>query len=106
MSTPPISEFRTPSLGYILGKTSDEKSIALFDNIANADGYKSKSLVKGDMTAKQYYSRITGLMSAGLIKRYKGRYSLTLLGMIVYYSLMEMRYTIDKQPKLKDHIVD
>jgi hypothetical protein len=101
MSTPLISEFRTPSLCYILSKASDEKSIALFDNIANSSGFKSKSLVKGDLTAKQYYSRITGLMSAGLIKRHKGRYSLTLLGMVVYYSLLTMRTTIDNQPKLR-----
>jgi predicted transcriptional regulator len=101
MSSPLISEFRTPSLCHIFSKTSDEKSIALFDSIANFSGNKSKSLVKGDMTAKQYYSRITGLMSAGLIKRYRGRYSLTLFGMVVYYSLMTMRNTIDNQPKLR-----
>jgi predicted transcriptional regulator len=90
----------TPSLGYILSKTSDEKAIDLFANIANSNGYKSNS-VKGDMTAKQYYSRITGLMNAGLIKRYKGRYSLTLLGIVVYYSLMTMRNTIENEPKLR-----
>ena len=32
------------------------------------------------------YSRISGLLNAGLIKRHKGRYSLTLLGKVVYDS--------------------
>jgi hypothetical protein len=101
MSTTLNSEIKIPSVGYILRRTSDEKSIDLFDSIANSTGDKSNSLVKGEMTAKQYYSRITGLISAGLIRKYKGRYSLTLLGMVVYYSLVTMRNTIDNQPKLR-----
>lgn len=32
------------------------------------------------------YSIISGLLNAGLIKRHKGRYSLTLLGKVVYDS--------------------
>jgi hypothetical protein len=50
------------------------------------------SLKDMKLTTKQYYSRIAGLTNAGLIKRYKGKYSLTLLGKVVYESEM----TIDK----------
>ena len=39
-----------------------------------------------NLTTKQYYSRISGLLNAGLIKRRKGKYSLTLLGKVVYDS--------------------
>ena len=36
------------------------------------------------LTTKQYHTRISGLLNAGLIKRHKGKYFLTLLGKIVY----------------------
>jgi predicted transcriptional regulator len=39
-----------------------------------------------NLTTKQYYSRISGLLDAGLIKRHKGKYSLTMLGKVVYQS--------------------
>jgi hypothetical protein len=41
-----------------------------------------------NLTTKQYYGRIFGLTDAGLIKRYKGKYSLTSLGKVVYDSQM------------------
>ena len=36
------------------------------------------------LTPKQYYSRLSGLMAARLIRRKNGKYSLTLIGKIVY----------------------
>ncbi|CAN5136415.1 hypothetical protein BH18THE2_BH18THE2_32290 [soil metagenome] len=38
-----------------------------------------------NLTTKQYYSRISGLLSVDLIRRHKGKYSLTHLGKIVYH---------------------
>jgi predicted transcriptional regulator len=93
------SEFKPPSLDYILKKTSDEKTLILFESIALSEADKSTSLMKADLTTKQYYGRISGLMDAGLIKRYRGKYSLTLLGMVVYNSLMKMSNAIDNQQK-------
>jgi predicted transcriptional regulator len=37
-----------------------------------------------ELNTKQYYSRMSGLMKADLIKRHKGKYSLTILGKIVF----------------------
>jgi hypothetical protein len=82
------SESRPPSLDYILKRTSDEKTLALFNNIAISDGDKPATLRKMNLTTKQYYGRIFGLTDAGLIKRYKGKYSLTALGKVVYDSQM------------------
>jgi hypothetical protein len=93
-------EYRPPSLDYILSRTSDEKTLALFGSIAKSGGNRSKALMKADMTEKQYYGRISGLIDAGLIKRYKGRYSLTLLGTVVYVSLMTIFNAINNQPKI------
>ena len=37
-----------------------------------------------NLSTKQYYSRILGLISAGLIKKKQGHYCLTALGKVVY----------------------
>jgi hypothetical protein len=82
------SESKPPTLDYILKRTSDEKTLSLFNSIAVTDGDRSATLRKMNITRTQYYGRISGLIDAGLIKRYKGKYSLTLLGKVVYESQM------------------
>jgi hypothetical protein len=82
------SESKPPSLDYILKRTSDEKTIDLFNNIAISDVDGPAPLRKLNLSTKQYYGRISGLMDAGLIKRCKGRYSLTSLGKVVHESQM------------------
>jgi hypothetical protein len=93
------SDPKAPSVDFILSRTSDEKTLIIFDSIANPDGNRSTAFMKPHLTAKQYYSRISGLMDAGLIKRCKGKYSLTLFGTVVYFSLMTICNTIDSHPK-------
>src|ERR687895_415122 len=74
----------TPSVSAILKKISDDKTLTLFNSIAISMGDRNIHLREMSLTSKQYYSRISGLMAAGLIRRHKGRYSLTLMGKIVY----------------------
>ena len=95
------SESKPPSLDYILKRTSDEKTLALFNNIAISDGDRPATLRKMNLTTKQYYGRISGLTDAGLIKRYKGKYSLTLLGKVVYDSQMIIGKALTYYWKLK-----
>ena len=95
------SESKPPTLDYILKRTSDEKTIALFNSIAISDGEKFITLKRMNLTTKQYYGRISGLMDAGLIKRYKGKYSLTLLGKVVYDSQMIINKALTYYWKLK-----
>jgi predicted transcriptional regulator len=54
-----------------------------------------------NMTTKQYYTRISGLMDAGLIKRHKGKYSLTLLGKVVYDTQMTVAKSLAYYWKLR-----
>jgi hypothetical protein len=82
------SESKPPTLDYILKRISDEKTLSLFNSIAVTDGDRSATLRKINLTRTQYYGRISGLIDTGLIKRYKGKYSLTLLGKVVYESQM------------------
>ena len=95
------SESKPPSLDYILKRTSDEKTFALFNNIAISDGDKPVLLRKSNLTAKQYYGRISGLMDAGLIKRRNSRYSLTTLGKVVYNSHMIIGKALSYYSRLK-----
>jgi predicted transcriptional regulator len=101
MSTILNSESKPPSVDYILSRISDENTIALFYSIANSDGYRSVTLRKSNLTEKKYYARISGLMDAGLIKRRKGEYSLTLLGKVVYNSQMIIGKALTYYGKLK-----
>src|SRR5919112_4594003 len=93
-----VPESKPFSLGYIFKKTSDEKALDLFESIALSEADRSASLMKANLTKKQYYSRISGLMDAGLIKRHKGTYSLTCFGSVVYDSLMTVSNTLDHHP--------
>jgi hypothetical protein len=77
----------SPSIMSILRIISDDKALTLFNTIAlysGVSGYSMSSLKEIELTSKQYYSRMSGLMKADLIKRHKGKYSLTILGKIVF----------------------
>lgn len=95
------SESKAPSLVYILKRISDEKTLALFNSIAISEGDRSAKLRKVSLTSKQYYIRISSLTDAGLIKRHKGKYFLTLLGKVVYDSLMIIGKVLSHYSKLR-----
>jgi hypothetical protein len=91
-----------PSIAYIIKKISDEKALVLFNSIAvssNDDRYVP--LKEMNLSTKQYYARVSGLFNAGLIKRHKGKYSLTLLGRVVYDSQMLIGKTLSYYWKLR-----
>ena len=92
---------KPPSLDYILRRISDEKTLTLFNSIAISEADGSVLLSKMNLTTKQYYSRISSLTDACLIKRYKGKYSLTLLGKAVYDSQMTIGKALSYYWKLK-----
>ena len=85
-STERVNESKFKDVSNILRKISDDRALILFNGIALSNGERYMSLKEMNLTTKQYYSRISGLLNAGLIKRHKGKYSLTLLGKIVYDS--------------------
>lgn len=77
-------ERSAPSISLILRKISDDKSLVLFNIIALSKGAGRIPLKRMNLSTKQYYSRILGLTSAGLIKKKQGHYYLTALGKVVY----------------------
>jgi hypothetical protein len=90
-----------PSITSILKKISDDKALILFNHIAVSNGNRYIPLREMDLTTKQYYSRISGLLDVGLIRRHKGKYSLTLLGKVVYDAQMTIGKTLAYYWKLK-----
>ena len=72
------------SIADILKSISDDKGLILFNTIALANGESEIQIRKMGLTSKQFYSRISKLAKADLIKRKYGRYSLTVLGRVVY----------------------
>jgi hypothetical protein len=92
---------RVPSITDVLKKISDDKSLTFFNTIAVSNGDKHIPLKEMDLSAKQYYSRVSGLLNAGLIKRHKGKYSLTLIGKVVYDTQMTIGKALIYYWKLK-----
>jgi hypothetical protein len=78
------TELNAPSISYILKKISDDKALTLFNNIALTKDNNHIPLKEMNLSTKQYYSRLSGLTSAGLIKKKQGQYCLTALGKVVY----------------------
>ena len=91
----------TPSVSTILKKISDDKTLILFNSIAISMGDRNIHFRDMSLTPKQYYSRISGLMATGLIKRQRGKYSLTLMGKIVYDAHLNIGKALSYYWKLK-----
>jgi predicted transcriptional regulator len=105
MENPNSSQQATapPSISSVLKKISEDKAHVLFNNIAvsnNTDRFVPP-LKEMNLSTKQYYSKISGLLEAGLIKRHKSTYSLTLLGKVVYDSQMIIGEALSNYWKLK-----
>jgi hypothetical protein len=90
-----------PSLTHVLKKISDDKTLTLFNSIATSYGQRHIHLREMSLTPKQYYSRLSGLMAAGLIRRKNGKYSLTLIGKIVYDAHLNIVKALSYYWKLK-----
>jgi predicted transcriptional regulator len=72
----------------VLKTISDSGSLELFRIIALTKLDSDSLMSKTRLTRKQYYSRISSLMKAGLIKRKKGKYILTAFGKIIYHIVL------------------
>jgi len=71
----------------VLKAIADDKSLVLFNTIALSKDDSSSILIRNlGITKKQYYSRLSALLRAGLVKRDRGKYSLTRFGTILYHA--------------------
>ncbi|HZA68402.1 MAG TPA: hypothetical protein VE548_01790 [Nitrososphaeraceae archaeon] len=96
-----ITNDKTLSTTSILRRISDEKTLLLFNNIALSTDAHSISPKKLQLSVKQYYSRTSGLINAGLVKRSKGKHSLTYFGKIVYDVQLNIATALNYYWKMK-----
>ena len=74
---------RSQTTASVLRTIADDKSLELFKTIAQGtiDSESLKSRTK--LTRKQYYSRLSRIAKAGLVRKKSGKYLLTAFGKIV-----------------------
>lgn len=89
------------SVSDCLSAISDDKSLALFNAIALANTNSNILISKFQLTRKQYYSRLSNLSEAGLVKRRNGRYLLTSFGEIVFKAQELIGQAVQCSAKLK-----
>jgi hypothetical protein len=98
----PNQSAQVPSITSVLKKISDDKTLVLFNSIAvSSETDRYIPIKQMNLSTKQYYSRISGLTDAGLVKKRKGKYFLTLLGKVVYEVQMIIGKTLSYSWKLK-----
>jgi hypothetical protein len=85
----------------VLKAICDDKSLVLFNTIALASGDRTILLSRLDLTRKQYDSRMSGLVNAGLITRKNGNYFDTSFGKIVYDAQSMIGKAVESYWKLK-----
>jgi hypothetical protein len=87
----------------VLRMIADEKSMDLFRTIfQTGGGIDSEDLQdKTKLTRKEYYTRLSGMVKAGLVMKTDGRYTLTAFGNVVHCSQMMVENGIANFWKLK-----
>jgi hypothetical protein len=85
----------------VITAISDRESLELFRIIAinseDSDGLRTKT----NLTRKQYYSRLSRMTKAGLVKRKKGKHSLTAFGKVIYDAQTIIEKAVNNFWKLK-----
>lgn len=85
----------------ILRTIADDKSLALFKTIAQGTIDSENLKDKTKLTRKQYYSRLSRMTKAGLVRKKSGKYLLTTFGKIVYDAQTTIETALASYWKLK-----
>jgi predicted transcriptional regulator len=93
---------KSHSVANVLRSISDDLSLDLYRTIARSNNESGDELFsKVKITRKQFYSRLSSLTKAGLVKRKQGKYSLTAFGKVVYDSERAIENAFNIYWKLK-----
>jgi hypothetical protein len=89
------------SLLRVLKAIGDRRSLEIFQSIAKGT-VESETLKSADgMSKKQFYMRTRQMLDAGIIRRVKGKFSLTNFGAIVNHGQLIMEKGVNNYWKLK-----
>ncbi len=77
--------YKNVSVTKVLRALSDNKTQNLLTAIIEADAAQSHLLIaESGLSRRQYYNRITDLVTTGLIRRQRGRYRLSSFGKVIH----------------------
>ena len=95
------SMVRLQTAAAVLKTLADDKSLELFRTVAleTIDSKNLKSRTK--LTRKQYYSRLSRMTRAGLVRKKNGKYILTTFGKIIYGCQITLENALNNYWKLK-----
>ena len=79
----------------VLQAISDKRASNILKNIASSDSNSDILITQLKLTRKQYYSRMSCLIKAGIVKRQKGRYLLTAFGKVIYNAQVNLETKIE-----------
>ncbi len=96
-----MSNIEGHSVGDIIHSISDSKSLDLFRSIAKGSVESEELKETKALTRKQFYTRTSQLLQAGLIQRTKGSFSLTCLGAVVNHAQTIIEAGVNNYWKLK-----
>jgi CheY-like chemotaxis protein len=89
------------SLPKVLSAIADVKSLLIFQSIAPGFVESDVLLEKTNLSRKQYYSRISAIIDAGLVTRKNKKYCLTSFGKIVYGLQLTTQNALNNYWKLR-----
>ena len=89
------------SVSDILSAISDDRSLVLFKTIVLASGDSSILMSRLNLTRKQYYSRLSDLINAGLVRRMNGKYFVTSFGKVIYKAQELIEMAVQYSSKLQ-----
>jgi CheY-like chemotaxis protein/predicted transcriptional regulator len=90
-----------PSMANILNVLSDEKALDILRMIAISSCNSDRLISKTNLNLRQYYSRMTGLIKVGLVRKKEGKYFLTSFGKVFYNLQIKAENTLSNYWKLK-----
>lgn len=93
-----MSRTNNTSLSEILSALSDEDSLKILDMIANR---QRDPKISDFESPKRYYSRLSKLKNANVIRRNGKSYTITAFGSIVYKTIQMIRIAHELQWKLE-----
>ena len=92
---------KSQNTAAVLKTIADDKSLELFSIVAREKIDSRNLKTKMRVTRKQYYSRLSRMTKAGLVRRKNGKYILTTFGKIVYESKVTIENALNNYWKLK-----
>jgi predicted transcriptional regulator len=83
----------------ILETIHDFKTSNMFKIIASKKSSSDILISELKLTRKEYYTRISRLTKAGLVKREKGKYLITAFGRVIYSAYLDLETKIESAIK-------